>query len=522
MEILNYTEDHLQFRNRLKKFLGKEVVPYIDRWEKAGIVPKAVWQKMGTNGFLCTEVSPKYNGLGGDFLYSVIVAEELARINFSGLMAYVHSDIFVPYITSCGSEEIKRKYLPGCVSGNIITALAMTEPDAGSDLQAIQLKAFQDENGNWRLNGVKRFITNGCAKIILVLARSEEDIEDGRGLSLFIYERDKDMKIRRIEDKLGIHGSPTCELQFSDAKAELLGQRKRGLIKYTWALMSGARLGVSAQAVGIAEAAYREASLYASKRIQFNQTIDNFPPVYEMLTDMKVSIEAGRALLYEAARMVDMKEGLEHRIEIHPETKADLKTRLRDYTDFEQLFTSLLKCYTTEMANRVCYDALQVHGGVGYTRGFAVERLCRDARITSIYEGTTQLQVVAATGAIMKGTVSKRLKDYESNYGLQQVPELFEGAKKLRGMLESAIVHVQEKADSTYIEYHARRLVDMAADTIISYLLCISALASDKKKKIAALFISKTIHKIKSTLDYIRSDDKSLIEFHRDIIGPEE
>ncbi len=480
----------------------------------------AIIKRLSNANLMGFTFTRKYGGLNLPKTIYAMAIELVSRADASFMTIFGLQEI-AETINHFGNDDQRSRYLPRFSSGEVLGAMALTEPDAGSDLQAIQLKAFQDENDNWRLNGVKRFITNGCAKIILVLARSEEDIADGRGLSLFIYERDKDMKIRRIEDKLGIHGSPTCELQFSDAKTELLGQRKRGLIKYTWALMSGARLGVSAQAVGIAEAAYREANLYASKRIQFNQTIDKFPPVYEMLTDMKVSIEAGRALLYEAAQMVDLKEGLEHRIEIHPETKMELKARLRVYTDFQQLFTSLLKCYTTEMANRVCYDALQVHGGVGYTRSFAVERLCRDARVTSIYEGTTQLQVVAATGALIKGTVSKRLGDYESNYNLQQVPELFEGAKKLREMLESGIVHVQEKADPTYTEYHARRLVDMAADTIISYLLCINALACDKKKKIATLFISKATPKTKSSLDYILSDDKSLIEFHRDIIGPE-
>ncbi|MFC1576752.1 acyl-CoA dehydrogenase family protein [Candidatus Omnitrophota bacterium] len=480
----------------------------------------AIIKRLSDANLMGFTFSRKYGGLNlPKTIYSMAI-ELVSRADASFMTIFGLQEI-ADTISHFGNDDQRSRYLPRFSSGEVLGAMALTEPDAGSDLQAVQLKAFQDEKGTWRLNGVKRFITNGCAKIILVLARSEEDIADGRGLSLFIYERDKDMTIRRIEDKLGIHGSPTCELQFNDAKTELLGQRKRGLIKYTWSLMSGARLGVSAQAVGIAEAAYREAVLYASKRIQFKKTIDNFPPVYEMLTDMKISIEAGRALLYEAAQMVDMKEGLERRIEIHPETKADLKIRLRRYTDFEQLFTSLLKSYTTEMANRVCYDALQIHGGVGYTRSFAVERLSRDARITSIYEGTTQLQVVAATGALLKGTVSKRLTDYESDYGLQQVPKLFEGAKKLREMLESAIVHVQEKADTTYTEYHARRLVEMAADTIMSYLLCISALASDKKKKTATIFISKATHKIRSALDYILSDDKSLIDFHQDITSPD-
>jgi len=511
---------------------GEYLSPYAEEVDKIGATFEngevkypdpitAIIKRLSDANLLGFTFSRKYGGLNLPKTIYAMAIELVSRADASFMTIFGLQEI-AETINHFGNDDQRSRYLTRFSSGEVLGAMALTEPDAGSDLQAIQVKAFQDEKGIWRLNGVKRFITNGCAKIILVLARSEEDISDGRGLSLFIYERDKDMKLRRIEDKLGIHGSPTCELQFNDAKAELLGERKRGLIKYTWALMSGARLGVSAQAVGIAEAAYREAGLYASKRIQFNQTIDNFPPVYEMLTDMKVNIEAGRALLYEAAQIVDMKEGLEHRINIHPETKRDLKTELRSYADFEQLFTSLLKCYATEMANRVCYDALQVHGGVGYTRSFAVERLSRDARITSIYEGTTQLQVVAATGALMKGTVSKRLEDYEKNHDFGPVPELFEGAKKLREMLESSIAHVQEKADPTYSEYHARRLVDMAADTIISYLLCIGALASDKKKKIAALFISKAIHKIKSTLDYILSNDKSLIEFHRDIIGPKE
>lgn len=425
-------------------------------------------------------------------------------------------------ICKFGSEDQKQRFLPRFATGEIVGSMALTEPDSGSDLQSAMLRAFQDEDGQWRLNGVKRFITNGCGNISLVMARSEEGTTSGRGLSLFIYERDDDMKVRRIEHKLGITGSPTCELQFTNAKAELLGKRKLGLIKYTIYLMNGARLAVAAQAVGIAEAAYREAYAYANDRVQFKKPVRDFAVIAEMLTDMKVSIEAARCLVYETSRIVDIKEGIEDRIEKHPDRAADLKDDLKRYTRFASLFTPLAKGFSAEMANKVCYDAIQVHGGVGYTKEFDVERHYRDARITNIYEGTTQLQVVAALGGVIGGVVSERLNEYEEDCDFSAIAELFQPVQKMRTQLEKAISHIKERGNVGYQEFHATRLVNMTTDVTNSYLLCRSALLSERKKAVAKLYISKASHRVKSNLDYILADDDGFLQLHKTVIDTEE
>lgn len=463
----------------------------------------------------------KYDGINiPKTVYSAAI-EIISRADASLMNLFGLQEI-ADTIYKFGSEEQKMRILPLFCSGEVMGAMALTEPDAGSDLQSAMLKAEQKSDGKWYLNGVKRFITNGCADISLVMARSEEGTMGGRGISLFIYERDKNMKIRRIEHKLGIHGSPTCELQFNNAEAELLGKRKLGLIKYTLSLMNGARLGVAAQSVGIAEAAFREADSYAKDRVQFKKPIRDFTAVYEMLTDMKVNIEAARSLLYETSRIVDIKEGIEEKIDKHPESKSDLQDDLKRYTKFASLFTPIIKGYASEMANKVCYDAIQIHAGVGFTSEFDVERLYRDVRITNIYEGTTQLQVVAAIGGVIGGVIFERLNEYENDNDFAAVADSFKTAHQIRTHLEVAVSHIKKKNDSTYQEYHSLRLVDMATDTIISYLLCIDALKSDRKEKIAQLFISKAKHRVKSNLDYILSDDNCLVEFHKDIIDSEE
>ena len=396
-------------------------------------------------------------------------------------------------------------------------SMALTEPDAGSDLQAVMLKAI-NEGDKWYLNGSKRFITNGCADISLVLARSEDGSKDGRGLSLFVYERDKNMIIRRIEHKLGIHGSPTCELQFNKAEAELLGSRRMGLIKYTMSLMNGARLGIGAQSLGIAEAAYREAYKYAGERNQFRKNIRDFSAVYEMLSDMKVNIEAGRTLLYETSRIVDIKEGIEDVIEHDPSKKNEYKVDLAKYTKLAALFTPLLKAYNTEMANKVCYDALQIHGGVGFTTEFNVERHTRDVRITNIYEGTTQLQVVAAIGGVTSGLVLDYLSEFEKKNDLAKDNDQFNSIKKMKDELEKAITHVKNKNDLIVSEFHARRLVEMAEDTVLSYLFCRDAKIKDRKKSVRDVFISKAKYRVSSLCDFVCADEYSTIELHKNII----
>jgi len=458
----------------------------------------------------------KYGGLNlPKTIYSVAI-ELISRADASLMNIFGLQEIS-DTINKFASEEQKQRFLPRFSSGEVMGAMALTEPDAGSDLQSVRLKAVEKSNGKWLLYGVKRFITNGCADVSLVMARSEEGTTGGRGISLFIYERDENLKIRRIERKLGIHGSPTCELQFNNAEAELLGKRKMGLIKYTMSLMNGARLGVAAQALGIAEAAYREAARYAKDRVQFKKPIRNFTAVYEILTDMKVQIEATRSLLYETSRIVDIKEGIEEKIEKYPDRAPDLKNDNKRYNKLAALFTPIVKAFASEMANKVCDDAIQIHGGVGFTCEFDVERLYRDVRITNIYEGTTQLQVVAAMGGVMGGVVFERLNTYEGDYDFSVIPDLFARAQKLRTHLETAVSHVKQQADSTFQEYHARRLVEMATDAIVSYLVCIDALASERKQKVARIYVNRATYRVQAALDHILSGDRSIIEFQQDV-----
>lgn len=463
----------------------------------------------------------KYGGLNMPHTVFSAAIEIFARADAS-LTLIVSLQALGATIEKFGSEDQKNRILPRFASGEIAGSMALTEPDSGSDLQSIMLKAVQGSDGKWRLNGVKRFITSGCEQLSLVMARSEEGSSGGRGISLFVYERDGDMKIRRIERKLGIRGSPTCELQFNNAEAELLGQRRMGLVKYTMFLMNSARLAIAAQAVGIAEAAYREANSYARDRSQFKKAIQDIPAVYEMLANMRINIEAARSLLYETSVIVDIKEGIERRIERYPEKAADLKNDLNRYSKYAALFTPLVKRYAAEMANKVCYDAIQVHGGAGYTREFDSERHYRDARITNIYEGTSQLQVVGAVGGVVGGVVFERLNEYEHEHDFGAVNALFTSAQQLRTRLEAAVSHVKEVSDPNFQEFHAERLVEMATDSVIAYLLCVDGLHSERKGKLAHLFIAAAQRRVKAHLDFILSDDVSLIQCYADIIKADE
>lgn len=447
----------------------------------------------------------RYGGLNlPKTLYSMAV-EVVSRADASLMNLFGLQDI-AETILHFGSEDQRRRFLPRFSSGEVSGAMDLTEPDAGSDLQAVMLRATEDAQGVWRLNGVKRFITNGCARIHLVLARSEEGSTSGTGLSLFIYEREPNLRIRRIEEKLGIHGSPTCELQFRNSPCELLGRRKYGLIRYTMSLMNGARLGIAAQSLGIAEAAYREALGYARDREQFKRPIDQFLAIREMLSDMRVNLAACRTLVLETSRMVDIKEGLEEKIEHHPERKADLDGDLKRYTKLVGLFTPLAKAYGAELANRITYDAIQIHGGVGFTREFNVERHYRDARITSIYEGTTQLQVVAAIGGVTGGVLTEWLTEIEEDNDFTAVAEAFATAKGIRACIEDSLAALKGRSDfAACIEYHARRLVDMAADCANAYLLCKGGIAHEARRQTAWIYARKALARAKGSLEYIRS-----------------
>ncbi len=459
----------------------------------------------------------KYNGLNFPAIMLSVAAEIVSRADGSFLNFGLQQDIGET-LNKFGSDKQKQEVLPQLASGEIGCAMILTEPDAGSDLQAVNLRAHQSASGQWFLNGVKRFITNGNGEISLVLARSEEGQTGARGLSFFLYRRDEHMKIRRLEHKLGIHGSPTCELQFNNAPVVLVGERKRGLSKYTMWLMNSARLGIAGQALGIAESAYREADKYASERIQFGKSVREFPAVYEMLTEMKISIEAGRTLLYETARFVDMKEGLEEMQERYPDRKAEFKTDLKRYSRLSNLFTPIVKAYNTEMANKVTYDAIQIHGGTGYMQEFGVERHYRDARITNIYEGTTQLQVVAAIGGVTSGTVISIMDEYESE-DFSHAENLHKELLKARHDFEKTLVGVKDVEGPDFVTYHARRLVEMATDLIIAYLMLRDAAHSDRKKKVAEIFIEKMLPRVKMSASFILEGKASLLANYKEVIG---
>ena len=369
-----------------------------------------------------------------------------------------------------GSEEQRQKYIPRICAGETMS-MDLTEPDAGSDLQRVMLKATQDEDGTWRLNGVKRFITNGDSDIHLVLARSEEGTKDGRGLSMFIYDkRDGGVTVRHIEHKLGIHGSPTCELVYKNAKAELCGNTRLGLIKYVMALMNGARLGIAAQSVGVEQEAYNEGLAYAKERAQFGEKIINFPAVYDMLSRMKAKLDAGRSLLYCCARYVDIYKALE---DIARDTKLTPEERqeMKKYTRLADAFTPLAKWMNSEYANQNAYDAISIHGGSGFIMEYKCQRLFRDARIFSIYEGTTQLQVVAAIRYITNGTYLSIIKEMLENEVSDDLKALKERVAKLVEFYEAAINKVKEANDQAVHDFLARRLYNMTGDIVMSLLI---------------------------------------------------
>ncbi|MGD8475159.1 MAG: acyl-CoA dehydrogenase family protein, partial [Anaerolineae bacterium] len=393
----------------------------------------------------------EYGGLNLPGSILQMMVEIVSRAD-PGIMSIFGLQEISATVAEYGDDEMKERILPLFARGEVTGAMVLTEPDAGSDLGGVQTHATYDEDAEtWRVNGVKRFITNGNADILLVLARSEEGSTDARGLSLFEIEADETVHIRRTENKMGLHSSPTCEMEFCNTPARLVGKRRYGLIRYAMAMMNGARIAVAAQAVGIAEAAYREAYQYARKRVQFGQSIDAIPAVYRMLLSMRGEIEATRALVYEAGRWVDIKKAYDH-LKAHGELDTDGRKRLKQADRLANVLTPLAKYHATEMGNRVCYQAMQVHGGTGYMREFNIERHFRDIRVTSIYEGTSQLQVVAATGPLMGHALDGLLEEWAGeDYG----PEL-DGLKRqveeATALLSRTIDHMKEADDRALID----------------------------------------------------------------------
>lgn len=404
-----------------------------------------------------------------------------------------------------GSEEHRQKYIPRVCEGASMS-MDLTEPDAGSDLQRVMLKATQDEDGTWRLNGVKRFITNGDSDIHLVLARSEEGTHDGRGLSMFIYDKQSGgVTVRHIEHKLGIHGSPTCELVFKNAKAELCGSTRMGLIKYVMALMNGARLGIAAQSVGVEQEAYNEGLSYAKERMQFGKKIISFPAVYDMLSRMKAKLDAGRSLLYQTARYVDLYKALEdigRDRKLTPEERQELKkwNRLAD------AFTPLAKGTNSEWANQNAYDAISIHGGSGFIMEYKSQRLFRDARIFSIYEGTTQLQVVAAIRYITNGTYLNIMKEMLQGEVSESLKPLQERVAKLVATYEACLDKVKAGANQDEHDFLGRRLYDMTADIVASLLILDDATrAPELFEKSANVFVRMAEEEVMGKAAYIQA-----------------
>ena len=440
-------------------------------------------------GLMGISIPRRYNGLNFSLVPYIMAADMVSRadagfVNIWGLQDCAET------IYEFASEEQKQKYLPRVCAGETM-AMDLTEPDAGSDLQSVQLKAtYCEKDGKWYLNGVKRFITNGDAHISLVLARSEEGTHDGRGLSMFIYDKaNGGMTVRRIENKLGIKGSPTCELVFKDAPAELVGERKLGLIKYVMSLMNGARLGVGAQSVGIAEAAYREGLKYAQERRQFGKAIIEFPAVYEMLTNMEAKLQAARSVLYETSRFVDMYKAYTHIANERTLNKEE-REEMKKYQKLADIFTPLLKLFSSEYANEIAYDALQIHGGSGFMKDYPIERLVRDARITNIYEGTSQLQVVAAIRGVTTGQFLKQIREEYEQASIRPEQEYVrEILKGMTGAFEAAVTKVTAVGETEYVDFHARRLVEMAGYIILGYLLLIDSQRCDRFAKSAEIFV---------------------------------
>ena len=456
----------------------------------------------------------------------IVSRADASLMNLYGLQGIAET------INAFASEEIKNAYLPRMSSGELTGAMVLTEPDAGSDLQSVKTRgigAAQDDKGNWIVRGVKRFITNGCGEVLLVLARSEPEISDGRGLSLFLVDRGPRVKVRRLENKLGIHGSPTCEIFFDDAPALLIGERQRGLITYVMSLMNGARIGIAAQSIGIAEAAYRVARDYAHSRKQFDTAIENFPAVRELLSNMSVDLQAARALTYYSSFCVDLEVGPMKRLAFgnvtDPAEQKRLRQASRAFSRYNKLLTPMSKYYASEMSMRVANDAIAVLGGSGYMKDYPLERLLRDSRITTIYEGTSQLQVVAAVAGVLSGTAATvledllakptRLAEWPADVA-PMIAQLREGV----AIMNECIAYIKAATGNGYKDLSARRLVDIALHLIVGALFCDYATVNEKKKAVARYWLSWRLPEMRMLKERICSGANQPVDEFAALAGP--
>lgn len=487
------------------------------------VLPKAMEQNLrdlAEADLMGMTLPPQYGGLGFPTTLYTAATEVVSRADVS-LMNLFGLQGIAETIARFGDEELKSRYVPLFAKGEATGAMVLTEPDAGSDLMAIQTRAVEDPSspGGWRIRGVKRFITNGCGDILLVLARSEdpERFSGARGLSLFLVEKGPQVKVRRVEEKMGIHGSPTCELYFDDAPGYLIGRRGRGLTQYVNWLMNAARLGVAAQCLGIGEAAYREALSYAGEREQFGSKIIEFPPVAEMLVEIKATLEAMRSLVYRTAEAVDLDDALSARIELMDRQEASypgLRKKRDAAAQAAELLTPMVKFYASEACIRITNLALQVHGGNGYMRDYPVERLYRDARITSIYEGTSQMQVDRAMAKITKGVLEELLETLSSKKF--EIPRLGELSREL-GEAKAIFLECLDKVRSpkgatlqsseetgAFRSLFARRLTEMGAELLMGYLLLEEGELWERKVSVAAHFIGEAVSRVHMHAQVIR------------------
>ncbi|MCF2708053.1 acyl-CoA dehydrogenase family protein [Bacteroides pyogenes] len=468
--------------------------------------------KAGLNGMTMPR---KYGGLNFPITPYTMCAEIVAAADAGFGNIWSLQDC-IETLYEFGNTDQHNRFIPRVCQGETMS-MDLTEPDAGSDLQSVMLKAtYSEKEGCWLLNGVKRFITNGDADIHLVLARSEEGTRDGRGLSMFIYDkRQGGVNVRRIENKLGIHGSPTCELVYKNARAELCGERKLGLIKYVMALMNGARLGIAAQSVGLSQAAYNEGLAYAKDRKQFGKAIIEFPAVYDMLSIMKAKLDAGRALLYQTARYVDIYKALDdiaRERKLTPEERQEQKK----YAKLADSFTPLAKGMNSEYANQNAYDCIQIHGGSGFMMDYACQRIYRDARITSIYEGTTQLQTVAAIRYVTNSSYIATIRDYEAVPCSPEMEPLLSRLKKMADKFEESTNAVKETQDQEILDFTARRLMEMAADCIMAHLLIQDASkAPELFAKSAHVYLNYAEAEVEKHAGFIKGLDKEDLAFYK-------
>ena len=450
----------------------------------------------------------EYGGLNFPTTVYMMAVELISRAEASLMNIFGLQDI-AKTIAQFANDVQKEEFLPKFSTGEYTGAMALTEPDAGSDLQAIKLSAYQDEKGNWFLRGVKRFITNGNGEVLLVLARTEPGTKDARGLSMLVCYGDETVKVRRIEHKLGIHGSPTCELQFNDTPAQLVGTRRFGLLKYVIFLMNRARVGIGAQSLGIAHQAYVEALKYAKAREQFGKPIYNLPVITNMLIDMRVTIEAYRSLFYSTCLWLDKKEKYEDvvdKLKAEKKSFSEANEQLKEAVKVVSLLTPITKYLLSEAANKITYDALQIHGGTGYMKEFMVERLARDARITNIYEGTSQMQIVAASGGVINDVLVEYFNECEKKEYKGSLERLLDGLKEIRELFLDSLKYVKDKKDNAFQEVASKDLVEMYSYLYIGYLLLNEANEDQHRIFTAKRFIIDSLSKAKKNAEAIKSE----------------